>query len=123
MIVIEKKRKTVFDTLEELGPEEGYRTNIDYAQRLTWGGEFIHSAPWSIADPGVRNVSHGCINVAPANALWLYQRTQVGDPVTVEATETQVKPGDGWTAWSVDFGTWLGQSAAGERSTAAGAGN
>ena len=47
MVVIEKKRNTVFDTIEELGPDEGYRTEIDYAQRITWSGQFIHAAPWS----------------------------------------------------------------------------
>ena len=37
MIVIEKKRKTVFDTMDDPNPANRYRTNIDYAQRLTWG--------------------------------------------------------------------------------------
>ena len=54
MVVIEKLRKTVFDTMDELGPDEGYRTPIDYAQRLTWGGEFIHAAPWSEGQQGQR---------------------------------------------------------------------
>jgi lipoprotein-anchoring transpeptidase ErfK/SrfK len=124
MVVIDKRPEAMFDSSTyglAVNSPDGYRTKVLYPMRLTWGGEFIHSAPWSVADQGVRNVSHGCINVGPANAVWLYQRTQVGDPVTVEATETRVKPGDGWTAWSVDFGTWLEQSAAGERSTAAGA--
>ena len=65
MVVMDKQESTVFDTFAELGPDEGYRTNIDFAQRLTWGGEFIHSAPWSVGDQGVRNVSHGCVNLAP----------------------------------------------------------
>ena len=37
---------------------------IEYAQRLTWGGEFIHAAPWSVGTQGRRNVSHGCVNVS-----------------------------------------------------------
>ena len=43
---------------------EGYRTEIDYAQRITWSGEFIHAAPWSEGEQGQRNVSHGCVNVS-----------------------------------------------------------
>jgi lipoprotein-anchoring transpeptidase ErfK/SrfK len=103
MIVMEKLRETVFDTLEELGPEEGYRTDIEYAQRLTWGGEFIHAAPWSVADQGVRNVSHGCINMSMANAEWLFNQTKLGDPVTVKGTEVQLANGNGWTVWNLSW--------------------
>ena len=31
-------------------------------------GIFIHSAPSSTADQGIRNVSYGCININPAAA-------------------------------------------------------
>jgi lipoprotein-anchoring transpeptidase ErfK/SrfK len=103
MVVMDKQETTVFDTFAELGPSEGYRTEIAFAQRLTWGGEFIHSAPWSVGDQGVRNVSHGCVNLAPANARWLYSRTKIGDPVTVKGTERKLVPGNGWTAWNM---TW-----------------
>ncbi|MDG4767476.1 Ig-like domain-containing protein [Solwaraspora sp. WMMD406] len=103
MIVMEKLKETVFDTFEELGPEEGYRTDIEYAQRLTWGGEFIHAAPWSVADQGVRNVSHGCINMSMANAEWLFNQTKVGDPVTVKGTERQLANGNGWTVWNLSW--------------------
>ena len=60
--------------MEELGPEEGYRTKIDFAQRLTWGGEFIHAAPWSEGQQGSVNVSHGCVNVSMANGDWLFKQ-------------------------------------------------
>ena len=69
MVVMDKKESTVFDTFAELGPDEGYRTNIDFAQRLTWGGEYIHSAPWSVGDQGVRNVSHGCVKSPPGTRV------------------------------------------------------
>lgn len=103
MIVMEKLKETVFDTFEELGPEEGYRTDIEYAQRLTWGGEFIHAAPWSVADQGVRNVSHGCVNMSMANAEWLFNQTKLGDPVTVKGTEVQLANGNGWTVWNLSW--------------------
>ncbi|WJK34707.1 Ig-like domain-containing protein [Solwaraspora sp. WMMA2065] len=103
MIVMEKLKETVFDTYEELGPEEGYRTDIEYAQRLTWGGEFIHAAPWSVADQGVRNVSHGCVNMSVDNAKWLFNQTRVGDPVTVKGTEVQLANGNGWTVWNLSW--------------------
>ncbi|SDX92870.1 Lipoprotein-anchoring transpeptidase ErfK/SrfK [Micromonospora pattaloongensis] len=111
MVVMEKKTKTVFDTFAELGPEEGYRTNIEYAQRLTWGGEFIHAAPWSVGDQGVRNVSHGCVNLSVANAAWLFNQTKVGDPITVKGTEVKLVAGNGWTAWNLPWDEFVKGSA------------
>ncbi|WP_376776273.1 L,D-transpeptidase [Allocatelliglobosispora scoriae] len=103
LVIMDKAESTVFDTFAELGPSAGYRTTIKYAQRLTWGGEFIHSAPWSVGDQGVRNVSHGCVNVSPANAAWLYALTRIGDPVTVTGTERVLKPGNGFTVWDLSW--------------------
>ncbi|HET6530393.1 MAG TPA: Ig-like domain-containing protein [Actinoplanes sp.] len=103
MVVIEKKRHTVFDTLEELGPEEGYRTKIEYAQRITWSGQFIHAAPWSEGVQGRRNVSHGCVNVSMAMGKWLFDRTLMGDPITVKGTEDKLVNGNGWTDWNMSW--------------------
>ncbi len=111
MIVMEKLRKTVFDTLEELGPEEGYRTKIDYAQRLTWGGEFIHAAPWSEGQQGRVNVSHGCVNVSMADGKWLFAQTMLGDPITVQGTERKLANGNGWTDWNMSWDEYVKGSA------------
>ncbi len=111
MVVIEKLRKTVFDTFEELGPEDGYRTKIDFAQRLTWGGEFIHAAPWSEGQQGSVNVSHGCVNVSMANGDWLFKNTEVGDPITVKGTERKLQNGNGWTDWNMSWDEYVKGSA------------
>ncbi len=104
MVVMEKKESTVFDTTDEVGPDvDRYRIDIDLAQRLTWGGEYIHSAPWSVGDQGRRNVSHGCVNLSPGNARWLFDRTKVGDPITVKGTERRLAAGNGWTAWDLSW--------------------
>jgi len=111
VVIIEKFVHTIFDTIAELGPELGYRTEIDYAQRLTWGGEYIHSAPWSISAQGHRNVSHGCLNMSPTNAKWLFDLTSVGDPVTTKGTERQLKNGNGWTHWNMTWDEYVKGSA------------
>ncbi|MFI7026988.1 L,D-transpeptidase [Micromonospora sp. NPDC049900] len=111
MVVMEKLRKTVFDTFEELGPDEGYRTKIDYAQRLTWGGEFIHAAPWSEGQQGTTNVSHGCVNVSMANGAWLFENTKVGDPIVVKGTERKLQNGNGWTDWNLSWDEYVKGSA------------
>lgn len=111
MVIMSKERETVFDTFAELGPEEGYRIDIEYAMRLTWGGEFIHAAPWSVADQGVRNVSHGCLNLSTSNAKWLFGMARIGDPVTVTGTERALEHGNGWTAWELSWDEFAAGSA------------
>ena len=111
MVVMDKLAQTVFDTTAELGPEEGYRTEIQYAQRITWSGQYIHSAPWSVGDQGRRNVSHGCVNVSPSNARWLFDRTMVGDPITVKGTGDKLDYGNGWTPWDVSWSEFIKGSA------------
>jgi lipoprotein-anchoring transpeptidase ErfK/SrfK len=111
MVVMDKLAQTVFDTTAELGPEEGYRTEIQYAQRITWSGQYIHSAPWSVGDQGRRNVSHGCVNVSPSNARWLFDRTLVGDPITVKGTGDKLDYGNGWTPWDLSWSEFIKGSA------------
>ncbi|WP_434743097.1 Ig-like domain-containing protein [Micromonospora sp. SH-82] len=111
MVVMEKKAATVFDTMEELGPEEGYVTDIEFAQRITWGGEYIHAAPWSVQHQGQRNVSHGCVNVSTENAKWLFDQSRVGDPITIKGTERKLAAGNGWTAWNLDWAEFVKGSA------------
>jgi lipoprotein-anchoring transpeptidase ErfK/SrfK len=103
MVVIEKQEHTIFDTTDELGPEEGYKTPIDFAQRITWSGQFIHAAPWSEGKQGKVNVSHGCVNVSEAMGKWLFDRTMMGDPITVTGTEEKLKNGNGWTDWNMSY--------------------
>ncbi|RKR90537.1 lipoprotein-anchoring transpeptidase ErfK/SrfK [Micromonospora pisi] len=111
MIVMEKLRKTVFDTMDDPKPENRYKTDIEYAQRLTWGGEFIHAAPWSVAQQGHTNVSHGCVNMSQENAAWLFGVTTIGDPITVKGTEVQLKNGNGWTDWNMSWDEYIKGSA------------
>jgi lipoprotein-anchoring transpeptidase ErfK/SrfK len=109
LVIMSKDYSTIFDTRRE-GPN-GYRVRINYAQRVTWGGEFIHAAPWSVGDQGRRNVSHGCVNISWENAEWLFGRTHIGDPVTVHGTGVHVEPGNGWTVWDMPWAQYVKGSA------------
>lgn len=83
--VLEKYRTMVFDSATigiPRGSSQGYYFTGEYAERLTWGGVFVHSAPWSVDSQGNSNVSHGCINLAPDDAAWYYETVGYGDPVT-----------------------------------------
>ncbi|GAA2859124.1 hypothetical protein Acy02nite_23140 [Actinoplanes cyaneus] len=110
MVVIEKKEHTVFDTTDT-DPTGGYKTNIDFAQRITWSGQFIHAAPWSEGQQGKRNVSHGCVNVSEAMGAWLFSRTMMGDVITVSGTEEKLKNGNGWTDWNMSYSAFKQLSA------------
>ncbi|MGQ5265119.1 Ig-like domain-containing protein [Micromonospora sp. ZYX-F-536] len=111
MVVMEKKEATTFDTRDDPDPANRYVTDIQFAQRLTWGGEYIHAAPWSEHVQGRQNVSHGCVNVSMANARWLFDKTRIGDPITVKGTERRLAAGNGWTAWSLSWSQFVKGSA------------
>ncbi|MFC4373816.1 L,D-transpeptidase family protein [Nocardia halotolerans] len=84
--VLEKFRSLVFDSRTigiPLDDPEGYIIDGEYAVRLTWGGVFVHSAPWSVDSQGYANVSHGCINLAPGDAAWYYENVGIGDQVYI----------------------------------------
>jgi len=111
MVIMSQERHTIFDTMNDPNPANRYRVPVEYAMRLTWGGEYIHSAPWSVYDQGRRNVSHGCVNLSPSNAAWLFSVTKIGDPVVVKGTEVRLDPGNGWTGWDVSWEQHLKRSA------------
>lgn len=59
------------------------------------------SAPWSEADQGVRNVSHGCINIKPSDAKWFYDNFNVGDPIVVTNSVGAYTQDDGAQDWQI----------------------
>jgi lipoprotein-anchoring transpeptidase ErfK/SrfK len=109
MVTMSHDYSTIFDTTRE-GPG-GYRVQVYWAMRLTWGGEFIHAAPWSVGDQGHDNVSHGCVNMSDENSHWLFGITHIGDPVTVQGTEVKLVDGNGWTAWNESWPEFVAGSA------------
>jgi lipoprotein-anchoring transpeptidase ErfK/SrfK len=91
MIIIEKKRNTVFDTMDAPNPANRYRTPVEYQGR--------------------RNVSHGCVNVSMANAAWLFANTLVGTPITTKGTPRELDYGNGWTDWDKTWEQYVKGSA------------
>lgn len=103
-VIMEKAEETVFDTFEELGPDEGYRVDIEYAMRYTHSGEFVHATVRDGSSLGADNVTHGCINMSRDNAEWLFDLIhRWGDPLIIEGTGNQVSHKDGWTDWNLDW--------------------
>ncbi len=86
-------------------------------------GDYIHSAPWSVGEQGYVNVSHGCVNVAPAQAAWYYDHSLIGDPITIVGSPLAGTWGDGWTIWFLPWRKLLGGSATGEAVAAGSSGS
>ncbi|MBM7772405.1 lipoprotein-anchoring transpeptidase ErfK/SrfK [Actinokineospora baliensis] len=85
----------------------GYRTKVAVASRMSNSGIFFHSAPWSVRDQGVRNVSHGCINMSTENAAWLQGISNKGDVIVVQNSGGPVlEAWDGLSVWQVPWDTW-----------------
>jgi lipoprotein-anchoring transpeptidase ErfK/SrfK len=86
---------------------DGYRTEVEWATQMSYSGIYVHSAPWSVGSQGRSNVSHGCLNVNPANALWFYNNTKRGDIVEVVNTVGPTLSGtDGLGDWNIPWEQW-----------------
>ena len=86
---------------------EGYRTEVEYATRMSYSGIFVHAAPWSVWAQGSQNTSHGCLNVSTTDAKWFYDNAKRGDIFEVTGTSGDTLPGwDGLGDWNVPWETW-----------------
>jgi lipoprotein-anchoring transpeptidase ErfK/SrfK len=86
----------------------GYLTKVRWATRISNSGEFVHAAPWSVAQQGNSNVSHGCINLSPDNAKWFFDNARKGDLVINANTGgPALKPWDGFGDWQIPWGQWV----------------
>ena len=92
----------------------GYNLDdVEYAMRVTYSGEFLHAAPWSVGSQGHANVSHGCTGMSTANAAWLYSISKQGDVVDFTGTNRPMTLDNGYGDWNVSFAQWKSGSALG----------
>ncbi|QKT06889.1 L,D-transpeptidase [Gordonia sp. X0973] len=85
----------------------GYKEVVYSASRISFSGIYVHSAPWSLGDQGNTDVSNGCLNVSPDNALWFMQNAKRGDLIIVKNTVGPPLPGDdGLGDWNVPWERW-----------------
>jgi lipoprotein-anchoring transpeptidase ErfK/SrfK len=114
-VIIEKFRSKRMNS-ETVGIDphspDGYNIgNVEYAMRVTYSGEFVHAAPWSVSSQGVANVSHGCTGMSTADAGWLYNMTKRGDVVEYTGTDRPMEFSNGYGDWNEDFATYAEGSA------------
>ncbi|MFD5317296.1 Ig-like domain-containing protein [Streptomyces sp. NPDC127098] len=97
------------------GSSESYDLPVYWAARLTWSGEYVHGAPWSVGSQGYDNVSHGCTGLSTENARWFYELVKPGDIVEhVNGFGEDMAPfGNGFGDWNLSWEEWLQGSALG----------
>ena len=114
-VIMEKYRTKDMDAattgVSENDPEYYNISDVPNALRVTWSGEFLHGAPWSEADQGYANVSHGCVGMSVENSGWMYNNLEIGDVVKVTGSNRSLEPANGWTDWDVSWGQYLKGSA------------
>ncbi len=101
------------------GSSDSYDLPVYWATRVTWSGEYVHAAPWSVGSQGVANTSHGCTGMSTANAHWFFDNVRPGDLVKVIGSQGhEMEPfGNGFGDWNLSWSQWLKGSALGARAT------
>jgi lipoprotein-anchoring transpeptidase ErfK/SrfK len=91
----------------------GYRSDVEYAVRISNNGEFVHGAPWSVGQQGSSNVSHGCINLSTERAAWFFDFSQPGDVVEVQNSigPTLSRADGDIYDWAIPWDKWQAGSA------------
>ncbi|MFJ7067098.1 Ig-like domain-containing protein [Streptomyces sp. NPDC101115] len=95
------------------GSSESYDLPVYYATRVTWSGEYVHAAPWSVGSQGVANVSHGCTGMSTGNAAWFFENVRPGDIVKVVNSSGEMMDtfGNGFGDWNLTWDKWRRGSA------------
>ena len=111
-VIIEKFREKRMNSetvgIAQNDPEYYDIDDVEYAMRVTYSGEFIHAAPWSVGSQGYANVSHGCTGMSTANAGWLYNITKRGDVVEYTGTDRAMEVTNGYGDWNIPFPSYAG---------------
>jgi lipoprotein-anchoring transpeptidase ErfK/SrfK len=112
-VVTEMNRNRIMDSSTYGVPADapgGYRTPVEFAVRISDDGEFVHAAPWSVAEQGNTNVSHGCINLSTERAAWFFDFSVPGDVVEVKGSAAGTLSSN-IADWTVPWDEWQAGSA------------
>ncbi|WP_258141962.1 MULTISPECIES: Ig-like domain-containing protein [unclassified Arthrobacter] len=111
-VILEQERKSNFNAGSiGLKPgDKGYYAPmvVDYANRLTWSGVYVHQAlesAWGAI--GRVNVSHGCVGLLPEDAEWFFNNMKTGDVVQILNTGAPaVEPLEGFGDWNIPWASY-----------------
>jgi lipoprotein-anchoring transpeptidase ErfK/SrfK len=89
----------------------GYSLEVPWSVRFTFSGDYYHDAYWSVGEQGFENVSHGCVNLSPADAETYYNLAVPGDPITIKGSPRGGAWDNGWTMWFLSWPQYMKGSA------------
>ncbi|MDP5227356.1 MULTISPECIES: Ig-like domain-containing protein [Arthrobacter] len=108
-VILEQQRVSHF-TAESIGLKPGdpryYKpTDVNYANRLTWSGVYVHQVlDGGVQAIGQRNISHGCVGLLPADADWFFTNMKPGDVVRFKNTAgPPIRPDEGYGDWNIPW--------------------
>lgn len=107
----EKRMNSETVGINRNSPEAYDIDDVKWAMRVTYSGEFLHAAPWSVGSQGHANVSHGCTGMSTADAGWLYAMSRRGDVVEYTGTDRQMTLENGYGDWNLSPAAWKQGSA------------
>jgi lipoprotein-anchoring transpeptidase ErfK/SrfK len=114
-VIIEKFRHKHMDAattgIKKDDPEYYNIEDVEYAMRVTYSGEFLHAAPWSVGSQGSANTSHGCVGMSTENAKWLFGISKIGDVVEYTGSPRPMTLTNGYGDWNSPWSDWLQGSA------------
>ncbi|WP_328539210.1 L,D-transpeptidase [Streptomyces sp. NBC_00344] len=95
------------------GSSDSYDLPVYFATQVTWSGEYVHAAPWSVGSQGYANTSHGCTGMSMDNATWFFNHFRKGDIVNVTGSEgaTMTPFDNGFGDWNLSWDKWRKGSA------------
>jgi lipoprotein-anchoring transpeptidase ErfK/SrfK len=106
-VIVEKDRYQNMNSetigINPNGPGGYNLKDVEYAMRLTYSGEFIHAAPWSVGSQGYANVSHGCTGMSTENAGWMFYNSIIGDVVEYTGSNRPMTLTNGLGDWNLSF--------------------
>ncbi|MFK4184990.1 Ig-like domain-containing protein [Streptomyces sparsogenes] len=111
--VVLAKESAVRMTGASIGLGNSYDLMVYWAVRVTWSGEYVHAAPWSVGSQGSANVSHGCTGMSTENARWFFDTVRLGDIVKVVNSRGAMMTSfdNGFGDWNMTWDKWREGSA------------
>lgn len=110
--VIKRMRSDTWPGGAKEGQPGFYDELLPNAVRISANGEFVHVNAATVGNQGESNVSHGCVNLSPADGKWFYDTVQFGDPVEIVGSPKPLTPKDGKIRdWTIPWNEYVQGSA------------
>lgn len=102
-LVVLYKTPVVFMNSATIGYPGLYAQDVYDDVAISTDGYYMHAANWDVYDHGRANVSYGCVEQNPADAVWFYNWSIPGDVVEITGTPLQASEVNGEGDWNLPW--------------------